>query len=106
MISVKIGASARDFASVSDVEESWINRQVSGLRGDDHPVCVRVTVNEGLLNLTLATADCAGVGGGGRPPNAEEAEAFALWERLGLNKSEFSGGNLVAFFKQLRRFIR
>lgn len=107
MISVKIGASARDFTRVSDVEESWVSRQVSGLRGDHHQVCVRVTVNEGPLNLTLATADCAGAGGGGgRLPNAEEAEAFALWDRLGLNKSEFSGGNLVAFFKQLRRLVR
>jgi hypothetical protein len=71
MISVKIGASARDFASVNDVEESWVNRQVSGLRGDYHTVCVRVTVNEGPLHLTLATPDCAGAaGGGGRPPNA------------------------------------
>lgn len=106
MIAVKIGASARDFANVNDVEESWINRQVSGLRGDHHPVCVRVTVKEGPLNLTLVTADCAGSGGGGRQPNTEEAEAFALWEKFGLNKSEFSGGNLVAFFKQLRRLVR
>jgi hypothetical protein len=107
MVIVKIGASARDFTSVNDIEESWINRQISGLRGDHHPVCVRVTVNEGPLNLMLTTPDCAGSGGGGgRPPNAKEAETFALWERVGLNKSEFSGGNLVAFFKQLRQFIR
>lgn len=106
MVIVKIGASARDFTSVNDIEESWINGQINGLRGDRHEVCVRVNVNEGPLNLTLATADCIGGGGGGRLPNDQEAEAFALWERLGLNKSEFSGGNLVAFFKQLRRLIR
>jgi len=106
MIKVKIGASARDFSNINDVEESWINRQISGLRGDHSPVCVRVKVNEGALNMTLATADCDAYGGGGRLPNAREAQAFELWEKLGLSKPGFSGGNLVAFFKQLRRLIR
>ena len=106
MIALKIGASARDFVNVDGVEESWINRQISGLRGDHHPVCVRVTVKEGPLNMTLATADCAASGGGSRLPNAQEAQAFELWEKLGLNKPGFSGGNLVAFFKQLRRLVR
>lgn len=105
MIALKIGAMARDFANVDHVEESWINQQISGLRRERHPVCVRVTVNEGPVNFTLATADCALTGGGGRLPNAHEAQAFELWEKLGLSKPEFTGGNLVAFFKQLRRII-
>lgn len=105
MIAVKIGANARDFSNVDDVEESWINRQINGLRGDHYPVCVRVKVNEGPLNMTLATADCDASGGGGRLPNAEEAQAFELWEKLGLSNPGFSGGNLVAFFKQLRKLI-
>jgi hypothetical protein len=106
MIAVKIGANARDFRSVDEVEESWLNRQISGLRDDHHPVCVRVTVNEGPLNMSLTTADCSASDGGSRPPNATEAQAFELWRKLGLDKSEFSGGNLVAFFKQLRRLVR
>jgi hypothetical protein len=46
--------------------------------------------------MTLATADCDASGGGGRLPNAEEAKAFELWEKLGLSKPGFTGGNLVA----------
>ena len=105
MIAIKIGAIALDFSHVDDVEESWVNRQISGLRGDHRPVCVRVNVNEGALNMTLATADCDASGGGGRLPNAQEREAFELWEKLGLSKPGFSGGNLVAFFKQLRKLV-
>ena|SRR2546426_322317 len=106
MIGIKIGAIARDFSNVDGVEESWINSQIGGLRRDHNPVCVRVKVNEGLLNMTLATAGCDASGGGGRLPNAQEAQAFELWDKLGLSKPGFSGGNLVAFFKQLRRLIR
>jgi hypothetical protein len=105
MIALKIGANARDFADIGGVDESWISRQINGLQGDHYPVCVRVTVEEGPINMTLATTDCAASGGGGRPPNAQESQAFELWEKLGLSKRGFSGGNLIAFFKQLRPLV-
>ena len=105
MIALKIGAMARDFNTLDNIEESWINQQIGGLIQENHTVCVRVTVNEGPLNFTLATAGCTPSGGGGRLPNPQEAQAFELWEKLGLSKPGFTGGNLVAFFKQLRRII-
>jgi hypothetical protein len=105
VIALKIGAMARDFNGLDNIEESWINQQIGRLRREHQPVCVRVTVNEGPVNFTLATAECAPSGGGGRLPNAQEAQAFELWDKLGLSKPGFSGGNLVAFFKQLRRII-
>lgn len=105
MITVKIGANARDFQDVGHVDEHWLNQQINGLRGDKHPVCIRVSISEGPLNMTLATADCSGSGGGGRMPNSEEEEAFALWKKLGLDRKEFQGHTLVAFFKQVRKIV-
>jgi hypothetical protein len=105
MVTVKIGAAVRDFESVDRIEENWINQQINGLRGDKHPVCVRVSINEGPLNMTLITANCPSGGGGGRLPNSEEEKAFELWEKLGLKRDGFNPHNLVAFFKQVRKII-
>lgn len=105
MVSIKIGAAAREFESVDRVEESWVNQQINGLRGDKHPVCVRVSIHEGPLNITLATANCQSAGGGGRLPNSEEEQAFELWKKLGLKRDGFDVHNLVAFFKQVRKVI-
>lgn len=105
MVTVKIGPYSRDFESVDRVEESWVNRQINGLRGDKQPVCVRVTIQEGSLNITLATPDCAASGGGSRPPNSDERRVFELWEDNRLNRPDFQGGNLISFFKKVRKII-
>ena len=105
MVTVKIGPSARDFESVERIDESWINRQINGLRGDGQAVCVRVSLQEGPLHMSLTTPSCAGSAGGGRGPNREEAMVFELWEKHGLNRTDFQGGNLIAFFKQVRKVI-
>lgn len=99
MITVRIGSSERDLRSAS---ESWINQQINRRREDEQSVCVRVIIREGSINIALSTQSCPGNGGGTRPPNAQEQEIFKLWDKLGLNKEDFHGGNVVAFLKQLR----
>ena len=106
MITLKIGTSERHFDSVERIDENWINQQINGLKKDKHSVCVRVSIKEGPLHLSLATADCSGTNGGGRLPNDDERKVFELWASLGLNSSAFQGGKIVAFFKQLHRIIR
>jgi hypothetical protein len=105
MIKIKIGSNARDFENVARIDESWINQQINGLRGDGHSVCIRVSLQEIPLNMTLTTPGCISSGGGGRGPNREEAIVFELWEKHGLNSTHFQGGNLIAFFKQVRKII-
>lgn len=102
MIKVKIGESERD---LSDATPQWINEQINRRRNDGVSVCVRVFINTDSLNIKLSTPTCGsggGGGGGGRPPTRQEREVFALWDKLHLNTADFSGGNLVAFLKQLR----
>jgi hypothetical protein len=106
MITIKIGVSERHFDNVDQVDENWINQQINGLKKDKYSVCVRVSIHEEPVYLTLATPDCQTSGGGGRQPNEKEKEVFSLWDKLGLNTSSFHGGNLVSFFKQARRIIR
>lgn len=99
MITVRIGSRERDLRSAS---ESWINQQINRRREDEQSVCVRVIIREKSINIALSTQSCPGSGGGTRPPNAQEQEIFKLWDKLGLNKEDFHGGNVVAFLKQLR----
>jgi len=61
-----------------------------------------VLIDGNPVNLALATPTCASRGGGGgRPLNTKEQGVAALWEQLHLNTQEFTGGNLVAFLRQV-----
>lgn len=101
MVTVRIGDETRDLFEAS---ESWINQQIARRRADGQNICVEVLINKSGLNLRLATPGCsAGGGGGGRAPNSNENEILDLWKRRGLNDNAFTGGNLVAFLKQLQR---
>lgn len=104
MVFVTIGDERRRFDAA---DEPWINQQIGRRRNDGVPVCARVEVNQGDLNMTLATVGCAqgGGGGGNRRPNDQEQRIFDLWTHFRLNDLDFSGGNLVAFLKQLRNAL-
>lgn len=98
MIRVQIGENER---KLDEASPQWINEQINRRRADGNPVCVRVLIDTGAVNLALATGDCPGGGGGGRPPNDQEKEILQTWEKLHLNSSDFTGGNLIAFLRQL-----
>lgn len=100
MIRIRIGDQEKEFESA---DESWINQQINRRRADGLAVCVKVTIHIGDLNMVLITPTCANASGGGRAPTAHEQEIFELWNRLGLDSANFTGGNVIAFLKQLRR---
>ena len=101
MIKIRIGEAEKDLASA---DEHWINQQINRRREEGQTVCVKVTVHEGALDIVLSTATCGGAGGG-RPPSTKETAVFGLWKERGLDKADFTGGNLVAFLKQLMRLL-
>jgi hypothetical protein len=102
MIKIRIGEVERDLGSA---DESWINQQINRRRADGQSVCVRVSVKEGDLDMILSTPTCGSSGGGGRPPRPSERTIFNLWNQRKLNESDFSGGNLIAFLKQLKQIV-
>ena len=104
-IRVQIGTDERP---LNEVTESWVNQQIRDRRNGGAPICVKVHIHTSSLNLVLSTPACAqlgGGGGGGRAPTPHEREFFTLWERRGLNDPSFTGGNLVAFLKQVQRMV-
>lgn len=100
MSKVRIGDSER---TIREATPQWITEQINRRRADGLSVCVQVIFDEKPLEFALSTPTCArvGGGGGGRPLNQEELKVLSLWEKLHLNTPEFSGGNLVAFLKQV-----
>ncbi|MCF7822090.1 MAG: hypothetical protein K9M17_06590 [Mariprofundaceae bacterium] len=102
MIRIQIGDMERELASA---DEHWINQQINRRRADKQTVCVKITIHRGDLDMVLATPTCGAGGGGGRPPRPKEKEVFGLWNQRGLDNMDFTGGNLVAFLKQLKRFL-
>ena len=102
MITIKICEYERQFNSVRDIDEQWINQQINRRRESGVDVFVRVTIHQGILNMILSTPNCPGGGGGGsgRPPNQQEHAVYNLWSSRGLDAPNFTGGNLIAFLKQ------
>lgn len=99
MIRIRIGDEERDSAGA---DEQWINQQINRRRADGLAVCVRVTIHEDGLDMVLSTPTCETSGGGGRPPRPQEKQVFDLWDKRGLNNASFTGGNLIAFLRQLK----
>lgn len=69
-IRVQIGTSERD---ISVIEPNWVNEQIDRRKIDGAPICVRVSIKQEDINISLATNDCPkDGGGGGRLPNKRE----------------------------------
>lgn len=103
MVTIEIGSAQRNWQDSG--LESWINQMINPAHAAGLPVCVRVRIDEETIRMALQTPGCSSGGGGGRPPNSQESRIFELWNKLGLNRDGFTGGNLIAFLKQLRTFI-
>lgn len=99
MVTVRIGSETR---AIEDAHPSWINEQITRRQRDGSQTCVEVVINLGGINLRLATPACGG-GGGGRPPNSNERELVNEWNQRGFSSGQFSGGDLVAFLRHVRK---
>ncbi len=105
MINLKIGTNSRDFNSINEIDESWIAQQIVALKNNRLPMCIRVGIREGSVNLFLATQGCADSGGGSRLPNREESRVFDLWREMKLDGRDFQSDKFIAFFKRVRNII-
>jgi hypothetical protein len=98
-IRVKIGSIEKD---ISEVDPNWINEQINRRRAEGITVCVQVSIISDSVNLHLATSECPPFSGVSRVLSTEENGILSLWNKLHLHDKDFSGGNLVAFLKQIK----
>jgi hypothetical protein len=99
MVTIHIGQAS---SALQDADESWIAQQVNRRRDDGHVVCVQLVFKESDIDVGFSTPGCGGGGSLGRPLNAKEQRILDLWRKHGLDRPDFTGGNVVAFVKQLR----
>jgi hypothetical protein len=102
MIKIQIGLDER---TLDEADPSWINQQINKRKADNVFVCVKVIINDGSMNMMLSTPDSEKKATSRRMPTEQEREIFELWDKHKLNEEDFSGGNIVAFLKQLERLI-
>lgn len=103
MIRIKIGSN--EWRELKDVSPDWINEQINLRRRDGVAVCVRVSIKERSINMVLLTPGCPGIRGSGLSLSQREKQILGLWEKLHLNKESFTGGNLIAFLKQVPKLL-
>lgn len=96
---------AAETRSLDQAEEAWITQQINRRKRDGLDVCVAISLKATDVDLRFATPSCGGSGGGARPLSARERRIVELWVSHRLDTSEFSGGEVVSFLKQLRRLL-
>ena len=101
MVTVRIGDDERTFSSRGEIDEAWINQQINRRRVGGQQVCVRVHVEADGMRLGLQTPGCPSWGSRSVSLNVEESKMVELWNARGLGRVDFTGGNLIAFLKQL-----
>jgi hypothetical protein len=92
---------AGDKRRLSDVDSQWVHEQVGNRRRGGRAVCVRVYVTDSGIDLRLSTPSCP-TAGGSRPASPEERPIIDLWRGHHLDEPDFTGGDVVAFLRQLR----
>ncbi|MEP4729307.1 MAG: hypothetical protein ABJV04_19345 [Aliiglaciecola sp.] len=86
-----------------DINPSWINEQIRKRQDDGVPVCVKLYIKEGDIDLVLSCGDCGAQGsGGGRAPNPDEERVFALWNEFGCKEQPINPGKINAFINRIK----
>jgi hypothetical protein len=97
MIEIQIGDIKKN---IRDASPSWINEQLARRRRSGDPVCVQVLFDKPQVQMRLITPDCPRTSGR-RTATPQEQELIDIWEERQLNDPNFTGGNLVAFLRQI-----
>jgi hypothetical protein len=98
MIEVTIGKEERD---LRDVTVAWL-RSIEKLRHSASPVCVKVKIVIGAIDMILATPDCPR-GEAGRSYRGEERRIFELWQAKRMDSDQFTARDLEEFLNALKK---
>lgn len=99
---IRIGDSERN---LFDADEHWIIEQINVRKAAEGGICVQVLITTGERKLRLTTPGCSTSPGKGPEPTSQQMAIIDLWNKLGLNKPDFTGGQLIAFRAQLKKLI-
>ncbi|MCH4565271.1 hypothetical protein MKP05_19410 [Halomonas sp. EGI 63088] len=89
---------------LSEASESWIADQINHHRGIG-AVCVKIYIKAPGIDLALASEGCGSGQPGGRKPNRDEMMFIDAWQQFQLGSSPINTGRLIAFLKQIDRYV-
>jgi hypothetical protein len=92
---------AGDERPLATATVGWIRDSVRALTSRGMPVCVRVSISDGSLNLLLSTPGCNDHGRA-RELNNEEKKIIDLWMKRGLDQADIDEGQLIAFVNEIK----
>ena len=72
---------------------------------DGIDVCVRVHIKVNQLNIVLSSPSCVTRGNSKEHLSSQEENILNLWEKCKLGNHDFLGENVIAFLKQVGKFI-
>ena len=99
MIEISIGGEHR---YGRDVTPAWLRSGIDKLRQSGSPVCVKIRIQSGTIDMILATEECPSSVDEGRPFRPEERKIFELWQRKNLTENQFSVNDLAEFIAAVR----
>lgn len=93
-----------DERRLEDADAQWVHQSIHRRERDGRTPCVEVRIEAPGINVRLAS-DCCGRGGGGRPPNAQEAEIVALWNKFDLQRCGADLMKVWPFLERLKHYL-
>jgi hypothetical protein len=99
MIEVSVGGERRD---ARDATTAWLRSGIDRHRQLGSPVCVKVGIKSGAIDMILATEDCPNDDAEGRPFRPEERKIFELWKGKNLDTNHFTVNDLAEFLVGIR----
>lgn len=107
MITITIGQASREWSGPDDVEESWIAQQINERYRRGEAVCVFVRIVVPGVELGMVAGQCGSNYAPGPPLRLsdDEEKIVALWRERTSKNGRVDPGEIIGFFKQLRRLV-
>ena len=104
-ITIEIGSTSREWHSLDEVDESWIAQQITERERAGQPFCVKIGISDSTVNVGMQVGQCQGGFPSGSRPNEDEERIIQLWRDRVKSNGHIDPGQIIAFFKQLRRYL-
>lgn len=84
-------------------QAGWLTGTIKELQKDGVPVCVRVSIQYGDINVGLSAGSCSSSSCAGRPPNSREQELINSWNDMAVDEIPLKSGKIISFLNRVKR---
>lgn len=81
-------------------QAGWLNSTINDLQKDGIPLCVRVSIQYGDINVGLSAGSCSSSSSAVRPPNSRERELIKSWNEMAVDETPLNSGKIVSLLNR------